>query len=154
MRFTDLGKGLDKVFLISSVFVGDQVCPIGQRSMCFLQDFRGGKKIIVFCHVDDTIIIADNKTRNDFLKKVAKHFDYPDAGFISEFCGIQIERTAETLTLKQTRYLEDILDTYNMTSFRAITVPIQSHMVKAKEGELNDPSNYNHDFPYRNAVVP
>jgi len=73
--------------------------------------------VIINIHIDDLLIISADDTKIDqVVLELSKSFKMKDLGNVSRFLGIEIEyvREARTITLRQTKYIDDILQRFGM----------------------------------------
>ena len=80
--------------------------------------------IIVIVRVDDLISAASNiKLVNSLKFSLCQHFRMKDIGQISYFLGFHFEFSQELCKMIQSKYLERILDRFEMQNFNPKSVP-------------------------------
>lgn len=110
----------------------------------------GNKKIYLISYVDDILVIGHDLNEIKLVKKsLATGFDMTDGGEITSFLGMKIERNLQqrTMRISQRRYLEALLDRFNMTDCKASFVPMEYRLRLEKGIEENRTSK-----PYRELV--
>ena len=84
-------------------------------------------EVIIDTHVDDFLILSADDTRNDqVLQSLSESFKIKDLGEAKRFLGVEIEydRDAKTVTLRQTKYIDDILNRFGMQESNEKSTPI------------------------------
>lgn len=91
----------------------------------------------VYVHVDDLCIMGQNTAR--FKSLIQSRFAMEDLGECKYSLGIQLERdrAAKTITLYQTKYIDNMLLKYGMDECISTSTPMipNSHLVPATEEE-------------------
>jgi len=96
----------------------------------FVQKFSDDDFIILLLYVDDMLIIGRNSSRIDRLKtQLSKAFAMKDLGPAKQILGIRIhrERDAKKLYLSQEKYIEKVLQRFNMDNAKAVSSPLATH---------------------------
>jgi hypothetical protein len=94
---------------------------------CVYSREEGGCFIYVALYVDDILLVGNNM---DVIKKVNMHlsskFDMKDLGVANFIMGIKIKRDQVIikLWLNQRKYIEIILNCFNMQDCKPVKVPI------------------------------
>jgi histone deacetylase 1/2 len=101
---------------------------------------------IIMVYVDDCVLVAQPSVIKEIKKFLTNRFQLRDMGKISEFIGIQIERSDLWMKLTQKHYIQKIIQDYDMTNAKRANVPAQKGM---PTGACDTP---NIDFPYREAI--
>ena len=118
---------------------------------------EGPTQIIISAYVDDLLIMSNNLLHLQETKmKLGNIFAMRDLGEISSYLGIEIKRDRKnkTISLSQTKYIEDILKKYGMENCRPISTPMDMNRKLSKEmcpktpEEIEDMKN----IPYQSAV--
>lgn len=103
----------------------------------------------ILTYVDDILIASKSKDNiKKFEEYLSQIFDLTIAGDLKRCLGIEFERTDTTMTLKQTKYIEDILLRFRMNEANPVKTPLSTGQER-KENEENDESN---NIPYRELV--
>jgi hypothetical protein len=74
-------------------------------------------QITFICHVDDIIVLGPNKSNIDsIINKLSKQINLDFQGELTSFLGndIQIDRETKTITISQHRYIDKILNKFNI----------------------------------------
>ena len=96
----------------------------------FIKRFISGEFIILLLYVDDMLIIGrDAKQINELKIALSKSFSMKDLGPASQILGMKIirERKSQKLWLSQERYIEKVLERFNMSKAKAVCSPLASH---------------------------
>ena len=75
--------------------------------------------IIISLYVDDLAIIGPNlNTIKSFIKELKKYFKLKDLGLIKDYLGVEIDYDLNkgTLKLNQTKYLNKVLERFNISN--------------------------------------
>lgn len=111
------------------------------------------KKLIVGVYVDDLLIIAeDEKEIANFKSRLGKKFDAKDLGEARRILSIRLKKDRDGgLTLDQTAYAEDILETFGMADAKTASSPLDPGR---KYQRINDDSPAREDLQrkYRKAI--
>src|SRR5579871_329988 len=118
---------------------------------------EGSTKVIISAYVDDLIIMSNNLPYlQETKKKLGDIFTMRDLGEISSYLGIEIKRDRKnrTVSLSQSKYIEDILKKYRMENCRPISTPMDMNKKLSKvmcpkiPEEIEEMKN----IPYQSAV--
>jgi Reverse transcriptase (RNA-dependent DNA polymerase)/gag-polypeptide of LTR copia-type/Integrase core domain len=85
--------------------------------------------IIISLYVDDLAIIApDQATIKNFILRLKKHFKLKDLGLIKDYLGVEIDYDYDkgTLKLSQTKYLNKVLERFNISNKNPKYTPIKA----------------------------
>jgi hypothetical protein len=86
--------------------------------------------IIISLYVDDLAIIGPNiDTIKSFIKELKKYFKLKDLGLIKDYLGVEIDYDLSkgTLKLSQTKYLNKVLDRFNINNKNPKYTPIKAN---------------------------
>ena len=128
---------------------------------CLFTWRKEGKVVLLILYVDDILLAGNDKQKLDEVKmKLSLAFKMKDLGEPENYLGMKIIRDKENkiLMLKQTEYIEKILERFNMKDFKAQRTPMVTRHVKKRElkNEENldrtDDSNHKTKAPYREAI--
>lgn len=123
----------------------------------YVQRYPDGKFIILLLYVDDMLIIGPDADLISRLKNdLSKTFDMKDLGSARRILGMEIIRDRQScrLWLSQERYIERILERFNMKNAKPVSTPLAAHFKMSKksspstEKEREDMSS----VPYSSAV--
>lgn len=106
--------------------------------------------MILVIYVDDVLIASGSEKLVGTIKKcLATEFEMTDVGEVRNFLGMRIDRDAEkkTLRISQRRYLENLLDRFQMRDCRPIATPMENRLKLPKGEESKRTSK-----PYRELV--
>lgn len=82
----------------------------------FIKHFDDGKIVILIVYVDDIILIGDNVTEMDRLKKsLALEFEIKDLGSLRYFLGMEVGRSKRGIVVSQRKYIPDLLKETGMS---------------------------------------
>ena len=123
----------------------------------FVQKFSDDDFIILLLYVDDMLIIGHNISRINSLKKqLSKSFAMKDLGPAGQILGMKIsrDRGAKKLWLSQEKYIEKVLQRFNMDKAKAVSCPIANHFkLSTRQCPSTDREKEEMDrFPYASAV--
>ena len=83
--------------------------------------------LIVLIYVDDLIILASLLAKLAWLKaKLKEEFELSDLGELKYCLGVEFERDREarTITMNQSKYIEEVLKRFNMEECKPIGTPL------------------------------
>ena len=108
--------------------------------------------IIVCIYVDDLAIIGPSKDNiNSFINSIKKYFNIKELGLIKDYLGIEIDHNLDKhyIKLTQAKYIEKVLEKFNMTNSNPVSTPFDS---KAKL-EINKEKATIEDIKYFQSVI-
>src|SRR6202035_2025217 len=83
--------------------------------------------IIITIYVDDLAIIGPNlDSINNLIKDIQKYFNIKLLGPIKDYLGIEIKRDSNTLKLHQAKYINSVLNKFNMAESKPVYTPMDS----------------------------
>jgi hypothetical protein len=103
--------------------------------------------ICLLVYVDDIILTGNHKdTISWILSKLKSEFALKDLGALSYFLGIQAIRDPNGLHLRQSKYINDLLDRTQITDAKPYPAPFVAGTKMSKfDGEpLTNPTTYRH----------
>lgn len=123
----------------------------------FVQKFSDDDFIILLLYVDDMLIVGRNASRIDRLKKqLNKSFAMKDLGPAKQILGIRIsrDRDIKKLYLSQEKYIEKVLQRFNMSKSKVVSSPLASHFrLSRKQSPSTDEEKKDmQKVPYSSAV--
>ena len=101
----------------------------------YVRRFADDKFIILLLYVDDMPIVGQNANMIQKLKmELSKKFDMKDLGSAKCILGMEIlrDRKAEKLWLSQKRYIERMLERFNMKNSKPVSTPLAGHFKFSK----------------------
>ena len=97
------------------------------RSMvdtCVYTRFKGESKIILLVWVDDLIIgSSDLQDLNNFKRSLMDNFKMKDLGPLKYFLGIEFKCSPGLISMKQTAYIDRILEKFGLTNCNPKSIP-------------------------------
>ena len=102
----------------------------------YVRKFPNGKFVILLLYVDDMLIVGQDAGVIGNLKKdLFKSFDMKDLGPARQILGMQIlrDRKAKKLWLSQEKYIERVLERFNMKHAKPVSTPLGSHFKLRKK---------------------
>ncbi|KAE8892612.1 hypothetical protein PF003_g23223 [Phytophthora fragariae] len=124
-----------------------------QRSLtesCLYYRFEGEVIMLVLVYVDD-ITVATNceESKCKLFEELDKAYGLKDQGLLSEYLGIEVEQTSDTVTLRQGKYAREVLETFGYDNAHAVGNPMEANVrfVPLGDNEESDTS-----FEYRKAI--
>lgn len=117
--------------------------------------FTKDKSLIVAVYVDDLLIFwKDEELKNKLKSSLNTWFKMKDMGKATNCVGINISYTEDGISLDQTKYIEDILQKFNMAECKPVKTPsdtnqkLSVNMCPKTENEIREMAN----VPYQEAV--
>jgi ATP-binding cassette subfamily B (MDR/TAP) protein 1 len=102
----------------------------------FTKRYAEGDFIILFLYVDDMLIVGNGTKRIALLKKaLSKSFAMKDLGPAKQILCMKIsrDRSNKLLWLSQERYIEKVLERFNMQGTTSVASPLAGHHKLSKE---------------------
>ena len=96
----------------------------------YVRKFLDGKFVIHLLYVDDMLIVGQDVGVIGNLKKdLFKSFDMKDLGPARQILGMKIlrDRKAKKLWISQEKYIERVLERFNMKHAKPVSTPLGSH---------------------------
>lgn len=96
----------------------------------YFRKFSGGNFVILLLYVDDMLIVGQDANMIHKLKEdLSKSFDMKDLGPAKHILGMEIvrDRKAKRLWLSQEKYIEQVLERFNMKNARPVNTPLAAH---------------------------
>ena len=93
------------------------------------------RSLLVAVYVDDILIFGKNKVEIQNLKVLLHNrFDMTDMGSAHMYLGMQISRnrTSNTITLDQRKYVQIVLDRFNMSNCNPVSTPMETGLKLGK----------------------
>jgi hypothetical protein len=117
----------------------------------------GDYLLIVIIYVDDLIILASNVSILKWLKsRLEDEFEMSDLGELHYCLGVEFERDRanRTITMSQSKYIEEVLKRFNMEECKPIGTPldVNSKLLKLTEEEFQGIEEEMQNIPYKAAV--
>ncbi|PNY02796.1 copia protein (gag-int-pol protein), partial [Trifolium pratense] len=99
---------------------------------------------ILLIYVDDIIVTGSNtKFLETFIKQLNTVFSLKDLGHLHYFLGIEVQRNASGMYLKQSKYIGDLLKKFKMEKASACPTPMITGRQFTNEGEpMAEPTMY------------
>ncbi|CAL1360545.1 unnamed protein product [Linum trigynum] len=123
----------------------------------FVKKFPDGDFIILLLYVDDMLIAGQNVSKiNDLKKELSKSFAMKDLGPAKQILGVRIvrDRGAKKIWLSQEKYIEKVLQRFNMDNAKAVSCPFANHFtLTSKQSPSTEKEKAEMDkIPYASAV--
>ncbi|PKI64685.1 hypothetical protein CRG98_014901 [Punica granatum] len=96
----------------------------------FVKQFSDGDFIILLLYVDDMLLVSHDMSKIAELKKeLSKSFAMKDLGPAKQILGMHIsyDKSSGKIWLSQEKYIEKILDRFNMGNAKLVSSPLASH---------------------------
>ena len=106
---------------------------------------QGSNLTCILVYVDDLLLAGNTEEGITAAKALlSHHFQMKDMGPVSYFLGIEVDRSSKGIFLSQHKYVQDLLQEYNLKGCRALKLPMDTHeKLTATTGEpLHDPEAY------------
>ena len=101
----------------------------------YVRRFLDDKFIILLLYVDDMLIVDQDADMIQKLKmELSKTFDMKDLGSAKRILGMEIlqDRKVGKLWLSQERYIERMLERFNMKNSKPVSTPLTGHFKPSK----------------------
>lgn len=101
----------------------------------YFRKFPGDNFIILLMYVDDILIVGlDSMMISNLKKDLFTLFDMKDLGPAKQILGMEIarDRKAKKLWLSQEKYIERVLERFNMKHAKPVSTPLASHFKLSK----------------------
>ena len=105
------------------------------------------KDLYLVLYVDDGLVISRNQELEEALMTRLKNQFEITTGDCSSFCGLQISRNEDTLTIHQTNYCKKVLSRFKMETARSVSTPAEHHIKLVASKDESDRT-----IPYRELV--
>src|SRR3954469_16406153 len=117
----------------------------------YYQQYPTNERAYIGIWVDDIVIVATSSLIESIKAKLSNRFDMTDQDQISYILGISIkrDRAKRQIYLHQKRYIETILERFNMSKANTANTPSDTSnpLQKASDTNVSDPN-----VPYRQAI--
>jgi hypothetical protein len=111
----------------------------------FVRKDEDGTSSYVLVWVDDIVVAGAEEAVKEINSMLNENFKMDDRGALNWFLGMQIQRSHDKITVDQTRYIETVLQQFNMSDCRPVATPgeVNLKLVKSNgEQKLVDPKVY------------
>ena len=133
--------------LITAGYVRSKLDP------CIFFKLIDSRKIFIAIYVDDVLYFTNcNQLKNELHFILTSNFKMKDLG-VAEFCvGLHItrDRSNGTIYIDQSKYIEELLEKFNMTDCKPVDTPCDSNQRLTKDMQSNDFDSS--EIPYQQAV--
>ncbi|TQD95783.1 hypothetical protein C1H46_018622 [Malus baccata] len=102
----------------------------------YIKQFSEGKFIILLLYVDDMLIVGQDASMIKKLKeKLSKSFDIKNLGPAKQILGMEIirDRKSKKLWLSQEKYVERVLERFNMKAAKSVSSSLANHIKLSKK---------------------
>ncbi|XP_047261086.1 uncharacterized mitochondrial protein AtMg00810-like [Capsicum annuum] len=100
---------------------------------------------MVCLYVDDLIYTGNNLPMiENFKKSMMLEFDMSDLGMMHYFLGLEVNQSVDGIFISQKKYVQDILDRFQMKNCNTMSTPMEKglKLVKEPEGRKVDSTLY------------
>ena len=123
----------------------------------YIRKILDGNFIILLLYVDDMLIVGQNVKLISRLKgELAQSFEIKDLRDARQILSIQIihDRKAKKLWLSQEKYIEWVLERFNMKGVKSFSMPLASHFKLSKKNcpSTKEEKEKMSSIPYSSAV--
>ena len=119
-----------------SFMVGHGYTRTNANHYVYVRKFPNGKFVILLLYVDDMLIVEQDASVIENLKNdLFKSFNMKDLDPSRQILGMQIlrDRKAKKLWLSQEKYIERILERFNMKHTKPVSTPFGAHFKLRKK---------------------
>lgn len=121
------------------------------RLKCSNCMYAYNNETILVIYVDDIVIFAKNAcSMNEVKKLIMSKYEIKDLGAVSYLLGIKIERKNDCMALSQTKYIDKLLNEFNMNNCKSVKTPIEVGVQITKE---DSPETQDDRHSYSGVVV-
>ena len=133
-----------------SFMVGHEYTKINANHCVYVKKFPDVKFLILLLYVDDMLIVGQDASMiGDLKKDLFKAFDMKDLGPARQILGMEIARW-----LSQEKYVERILERFNMKHAKPVGTPLGGHFKLSKNSCLSSMKEKENmaSVPYSSAI--
>ncbi|KAE9060786.1 hypothetical protein PF010_g30078 [Phytophthora fragariae] len=124
-----------------------------QRSLtepCLYYRFEEETIVYVLVYVDDILVATNNEQYKEKLfEDLNKAYGIKDQGMLTQYLGVEVERTPGQITIRQGKYAREILAKFGYEEAHAVENPME---VNARLAPIEEDEKADTSFPYREAV--
>ncbi|GKV10025.1 hypothetical protein SLEP1_g21450 [Rubroshorea leprosula] len=139
-------------------FMGEHKFTRTESDHCvYVKRYPDGDFLILLLYVDDMLIVGHDTKKIAALKiDLSKSFSMKDLGPAKQILGMKIfrDRKNKKLWLSQEKYIEKVLDRFNMSKAKPVGTPLASHFKLSTEQcpASKEEVEYMKNVPYASAV--
>ncbi|KAE9310669.1 hypothetical protein PF008_g20393 [Phytophthora fragariae] len=109
--------------------------------------------MLVFVYVDDILVTTDDEAKKcvcELFGALDKAYGIKDQGLLTSYLGVEVGQTVDRVTIRQSKYAREILETSRYLNAHAVGNPMETHarLVPLGKDDESDTS-----FSYRRATV-
>lgn len=117
---------------------------------CMYHAHRDGNLLLLVIYVDDILMASTDSGWVDEVKeKLLEEFEIKDLGLAKHCLGLEINQGEDFITVTQSGYIQNILDTFGMNECNPISTPAE---VQTKGIGINLKSGKEGKWPYRELI--
>jgi len=123
----------------------------------YFQTFQDESFIYLLLYVDDMLIASQNKFCIRKLKtQLSNEFEMKELDATKKIFGMEIRRDRQVgkLFLSQQRYIDKVLDRFNMNDCKSVSTPLAAHFKLSSDlcPDTKEDMKYMSHVPYANAI--
>ncbi|GKV38176.1 hypothetical protein SLEP1_g46114 [Rubroshorea leprosula] len=123
----------------------------------YVKRYPDGDFLLLLLYVDDMLIVGHDTKKISVLKTdLSKSFSMKDLGPANQILGMKIfrDRKNKKLWLSQEKYIEKVLDRFNMSKAKPVGTPLAGHFKLSTEQcpASKEEAKYMKNVPYASAV--
>eukprot|EP00253_Pinus_taeda_P025601 PITA_25601 len=100
---------------------------------------KDGKFLIVVLYVDDVIFTRNDDYLIENFKTIMKEeFEMTDMGLLRYFLGIEVEQNGKGIFISQAKYVNEVLERFNMQDSKAAITPTMMGLKLSNEDSSKD----------------
>jgi hypothetical protein len=124
---------------------------------CLYSRWAGGKQYLILVYVDDILIAGERVEHIQEIKdSICEKYAMTDMGELDNFLNANITQTAEKITVDQTHYCKQVLDTFDfLVKGKTAVTPLPADAVKKLADGVDMTEEHDADvrsYPYRQVV--
>lgn len=101
----------------------------------FVRKEKDGTFSYILVWIDDMIIAGAPEVVNGNKSMLEKNFKMDDRGELHWFLGMRILRSGDKITVDQEKYIENVLDQFNMSNCKPVATPGEVNLKLAKNSD-------------------
>ncbi|BBG92302.1 transposable element gene [Prunus dulcis] len=111
---------------------------------------------LLLLYVDDMLIACQDKSRIQDLNMLHEEFGMKDLGAAQKILGLEIQRdrTAGRIWISQAKYIQKVLEKFNMQEAKVVSTPLAAHFNLSGQQcpKSKEEQQVMEKVPYANAV--
>jgi hypothetical protein len=124
---------------------------------CLYSRWSGGKQYLVLVYVDDILIAGERVEHIQEIKdSICSKYEMTDMGELDNFLNANITRTAEKITVSQTHYCQEVMETFGfLVKGKTTKTPLPTDALEQLAAGMEETADTDPDvrsYPYRQVI--